>query len=113
MRKKKSKNITLENVSEIKMIAERLSKLDVVNKYDKGEHKEAWAIADSLSCIEESSLKITNELLPKLSDSKLHDEQIIDVLSDIGEELRHLTYNLLKKSAYFKMYTELYSKDEG
>lgn len=77
-----------------KQLGERLSKLSRITKYDKGEHKEAWTLAHSFLDLEGSFKKFLDEYLPKLENSRLSDEEVGDLLLDIGEDFRHIIYHL-------------------
>jgi len=77
-----------------KQLGDRLSKLSEVTKHDKGEHKEAWTLAHSFLDLEGAFRKFLDEYLPRLENSHLSDEEVNDLLLDIGEDFRHIIYHL-------------------
>lgn len=84
----------LENINNLKMLAERLSTCQEVSKFDKDGHNEAWAIAHGFSDLEESFREILDVQFPKLVNEPLSQSEINDLLLDIGEELRHILYHI-------------------
>lgn len=89
-----------------KQIAERLSKLPEVTRYDKGEHKEAWDLAHSFLDLEESFTKYKEDHLPKLTKQNLSDKELNDALLDIGEEFRHILYHIANPKFYEYLFPE-------
>lgn len=88
-------------------LSKKIANCAQIKKYDapdlKGE-PESWTIAYSLSEIEGSCQKITQDLLNKLNRAE-KPQEIFDVLSDIREELRHILYHI-KDSEFFKIIVE-------
>lgn len=79
------KLITLTNI---------LSRSKKINSFNSNNEKEQDTLAHSLLDIEESSKKIIDSLLPKLISDDLSEEEIENILFDIGEELRHILYHI-------------------
>ncbi len=82
-------------------IKQILSQSKKVRSYSNKDESEADVLAHSLLDIEESCNKITELLLPKLLSSNLQEEEINDILLDIGEELKHIIYHT-KTPKYFE-----------
>jgi hypothetical protein len=55
---------------------------------------EAWQIATALADIEESAATLFTELVPKLLTVPPESEEAEDLLTDIGEEYRHILYHI-------------------
>lgn len=92
-----------------KNIKEILNQSDKVKSYDSKEETESDILAHSLLDIEESCNKITNVLLPKLHDSNINQNDIDDILLDLGEELKHIIYHAKtpKYYAYLNNFIDL------
>lgn len=75
-------------------IAERLAKLPQVTRYDNGEHKEAWSLSHAFLDLGDSFKKFNSEYLPQLLRDDLSDEELIDILHDIGMEFQHILYHI-------------------
>jgi hypothetical protein len=88
----KTKRVTEKVESEI-ALARRLSECASIAKYDEGEHKEAWALAHALYDMEASS-KTIQELVAKLSHEVTNEDEIKDLLLDVGEELRQILWHV-------------------
>lgn len=84
----------LGEVEKWKPLAERLSRLNEVARYDDGEESEAWTLAHAFADLEESLRRFTDELLPRLVREGLGDDEALEVLYEIGEEFRHVAYHL-------------------
>jgi hypothetical protein len=65
-----------------------------VAQYDDTEHDEAEAVAHAVWDLDESFRKLTGEIFPKLEKSPLSKAQIQDILWEIRDELRHITYHI-------------------
>ena len=59
-----------------------------------------WDLAHALLDLEQSFMRFTEELLPKLEKTNLSSDEICDVLHTIGEEFRHVLYHI-GDSTYF------------
>ncbi len=75
-------------------LGERLSKLSQVTRYDEGEDKEAWTLAHAFLDLEESFNRFINEQLAKLKNENLTNEQVYDILLDIGNNFMHILYHI-------------------
>jgi hypothetical protein len=64
------------------------------------EHKEAWALADSLSDLESSFREFLDEILPKLASSE--GEELYDLLLETAESFRHILYHILVQQKFFR-----------
>lgn len=84
----------LQDVEKLKTLAERLECLKEVAKYSNAENKEGWTVAHGLSDIEISISRLLNELFPKIRNEKIENDELNDLLLDIGEEFRHIIYHL-------------------
>ncbi len=89
-----SRERLLGRVAEVKALAEHLSKCPDVAKLDRGDHKEAWALAHAFADLEESFRKILDDQLKRLTAGELDESKTLDLLLDIGEELRHVLYHI-------------------
>jgi len=74
-------------------LARRLSDVRSITEFDGGEHKEAWALAHALHEFESTS-QAMQELVAKLRSPGISDDEIKDILLDIGEELREILWHV-------------------
>jgi hypothetical protein len=81
-------------------LTERLKKIGAVSQFDRPEEPQAATLAHSLKDLEKSFREILDTHLPKLLDETIQDDELNDVLLDIGEELRHVLYHI-KDPRYF------------
>lgn len=84
----------MEYTKRLLLLVANLRKSEKVNSLDSSEEREADTLSHSLLDMEESFKVISNSLLPKLLDEKLRSEDVDDILFDIGEELRHISYHI-------------------
>ena len=90
---------TLENIEDMKQLAQKLESYKSVSKFDSESELEAWRLVHSLAGLEHSFGEILDNYIPALCDA--NDEQSVnDALLDIGEELRHILYHV-KDPKYF------------
>lgn len=75
-------------------VAERLAKLPQVTRYDEGDFKEAWTLSHAFLDLEESFKKFSDVYMPKLTQDDLSDEELLDLLHDIGMEFGHILYHI-------------------
>ena len=85
---------TLSGARQIVQLAERLSRISEITKLNRGEEKEAWTIAHAFSDMEESMFALTQSYFPKLLAEKMPVSDLVILLQEIGEELRHIVYHL-------------------
>lgn len=71
-----------------------LSKYDCINRFDLDSDKEAWTLAHTFLDLRESFENCLSVHFPKLLQENLSEEQIQDLLGDIGEEFRHILYHI-------------------
>jgi hypothetical protein len=85
---------------DVARLAERLAKLPKVTRFDEGEHKEAPALADSFSDLENSFREFLDEILPKLVESE--GEELYDQVLEAAESFRHILYHILEQQKFFR-----------
>ena len=81
------------------IISEVLSISKQVTSLDSEKEKEASTLAHCFLDLQESFNKFNNELLPKINQN-LNEEEIDDLLLDIGEEFRHILYHIKDSKFY-------------
>ena len=79
---------------DIDILADRFAVLKEVSQFDKDDEPAAWNIAYNFSELEGSFRKFVELHLPKLNSDDLSQDEIYEVLLDIGEEFRHILYHL-------------------
>jgi len=94
----------LKKVDGVSELAKRLSECPEITRYDSGDHKEAWALADGFSDLEEAFRAFLDQHLPKVVDPQVKGEALVDVLQDIGEEFRTILWHI----QYPKFYSYLH-----
>jgi len=97
-----TRNRVLKTADDVKRLAERLAQCPDVTRFDEGQHKEAWALADSFADLEDSCRAFLDDQLPKLVDENLKPEETCDVLLEIGEEFRHILYHIIEQQKSYK-----------
>lgn len=90
----------LQSPDEIVSLAQRLTRVPDVSSFDEQDEPEAWALAHTLSDLEESFETALHKLMPKLVRPGITNEELDDVLLDIGEELRHILYHIENSKFY-------------
>jgi len=98
-------DLTMEYSKRLKIIANNLRKSKRVNSFDNIEYIESESLAHSFLDIEESFKVLLDNLFPKLESSSMSEEQINDLLFDIGEEMRHILYHI-KTPKFYEYLTE-------
>jgi hypothetical protein len=93
-------NKVLKSPQDVVLLAERLAKRSEVTQFDDGEHKEAPALADSLSDLESSFREFLDEILPKLTSSE--GDELYDLLLETAESFRHILYHILVQQKFFR-----------
>jgi hypothetical protein len=84
----------MEYSEKLKILAQNLRKSEKVNSFDSVEERESETLAHSFLDIEESCRTLLNNLFPKLETTTLSQDEINELLFDIGEELRHILYHI-------------------
>lgn len=81
-------------------LRQRLSLCEFVSRLDEGEHNESAVLAHGLWDIEDSCRTLVDQILPALHAPSLTDDELRDLLVDIGEEFRHILYHLRESRFY-------------
>jgi hypothetical protein len=76
-----------------------LASLPEVQRFSTADDDEGATLAHALTDIAESGARIANVLLPQLT-SASDPAQAVEVLSEIGEEVRHILYHV-RDSKFF------------
>ncbi len=85
----------LDTVAKIRELSSRLSRLEDVSQYDAEDETQSWSMASGFAHLEDSFRLFTDDLLPRLvGGSELADAEVLDILTDIGEEFRHIVYHI-------------------
>lgn len=93
-------NKVFKTPQDVIRFAERLARLPEVTRFDDGDHKEAPALADSLSDLESSFRDFLEEILPKLASSE--GDELYDLMLETAESLRHILYHILEQQKFFR-----------
>ncbi|PSQ77865.1 MAG: hypothetical protein BRD37_04120 [Bacteroidetes bacterium QH_8_67_23] len=86
-------SVSPDEIHEAERLAERLAQLPEVSGRGDAMHDEAGTLAHALDDLESSCRRLLTELLPKIREEPLSNEELYDVLLEIGEELRHIRYH--------------------
>lgn len=89
----------LNDPADVKQLAEQLSSLDIISKMDLDGDSEAWKMAIAFADISDSFARFNDELLPELVSSR-RDQDIKNVLVEIGDEFRHVIYHVFELGFY-------------
>jgi uncharacterized protein Yka (UPF0111/DUF47 family) len=81
-------------------LARKLENIPYVKLHNSPHEPESWRIAHDLSQIEESFDVIFSRLVPQLM-RESNQEQIQELLQDIGDQIRHASYHI-NNSAYLR-----------
>lgn len=87
-------------IQKLEILIKNLEKSEKVNSYDSEEEKESVRLAHAIIDMSESFKVISDTLAPKLSASNVTEEEVEDILFDIGEELRHIVYHIKDPKFY-------------
>lgn len=90
----------MEYSEQLKLLTQNLKKSKRVNAFDNAEESESDTLAHSILDIEESCRTLLNNLFPKLKSTSLSEDEINELLLDIGEELRHILYHIKDPQFY-------------
>ncbi len=90
----------MEYSERLKILTQNLRKSEKINSFDSAEERESDTLAHSILDIEESCRTLLNHLFPKLESTSLSEEEINNLLLDIGEELRHISYHIKDPKFY-------------
>src|ERR1700733_16128577 len=86
------RNKIIKTMEDVNRLAERLSKCPEVSRFNNGQHKEGWALADSFADIEGEFREFLDEQLPKLTQAE--GEELSGLLFEIGK-LNHSAINYI------------------
>jgi hypothetical protein len=81
-------------------LSRTLRKSQKVNSYDTAQQREADTLAHAFIDMQEAFAEIADKYLPQLFREDLDEQQINDILLDIGEELRHILYHIYAPRFY-------------
>lgn len=95
-------NKNLRNVEDIQRLASLLAASPEVVRFDEGDHKEAWALADSLAEMESQMHEFLDSELPMLVAAELPPSEAFSVLLDIGEVFRRILYHMLEQQRFYR-----------
>jgi hypothetical protein len=84
----------LTRPEDMERLAERLSEITQVDRYSDKDHDESWTLVHAFGDLEESFRELTDNKFPKLFREDLSDEEVYELLLEIGEELRHIQYHI-------------------
>jgi hypothetical protein len=90
----------MEYLEKLKTITHNLEKCERVNRYSTKEENQADTLANVFIDIESGLKKIIQEQIPKLYLNELTEEEVDDLILDIGEDLRHLIYHVNDTKVY-------------
>jgi len=94
------RNRVIKTAEDMNRLAERLSKCPEVKRFDTGQHKEGWALADSFADIESEFRDFLDEQLPKLAQSE--GEELSGLLFEIGVAFQHILYHIIEQQKFYK-----------
>jgi len=83
----------------LEILTEQLDRLADVTQFDEEDEKQAGIVAEGLTHIAESAA-VVQDLFARLRAAGLTDDQRLDLLWDLGEELRHMDEHI-HGMAYF------------
>jgi hypothetical protein len=88
-----------EKIEGVDALSAQLNRLEDVTQFNDGEQREADVVAEGLLHIADSARAFQNLLL-RLREPGLTEDEQLDLLWDIGEELRHMDEHV-HDMAYF------------
>lgn len=89
----------MEYIQKMQIIRDNLEKCKRITRHSTTEENQADTLANALIDIEESIQRI-NEQIPKLYLKILTENEVDDLILDIGEELRHVLYHINDTRVY-------------
>ena len=93
-------NSMLGEPEQINELARILVGYKCISRYDHEGEVEGGTLAHGFSDLEKSFRTFLTDLLPKLVDGNLSEQEACDVLLSIGEEFRHINYHLRDSRFY-------------
>ena len=94
------RNRVIKTMEDVNRLAERLAKCPEVSRFDDGQHKEAWALADTFADIEGEIREFLDEQLPKLVQSE--GEDLSGLLFEIGVAFQHIMHHIVEHQKFYK-----------
>jgi hypothetical protein len=94
------RNRVFRSPEDVARLAQHLSRCREISQFDDGNHKEAWALADSFSDLESSFREFLDEGLPKLALAE--GEELVGLLFEVGVDFRHIIYHILEQQHFFR-----------
>lgn len=84
----------------VEALANHLEKVPALHRVVRkggatSERAAAWEIATGLADIRQSADKLFNEIVPRLLSTAPDSEEAEDLLSEVGEEYRHILYHIV------------------
>jgi hypothetical protein len=90
----------MEYIDKFILLSRNIEKCKRVTRYSTETYNEVDTFVHALIDIEESLKQIINEDIPKLYLNELNEEDIDDIILNIGEEFRHLLYHIKDTKVY-------------
>lgn len=82
-------------VEKLKSLSLILAQSGTVNSHDDPDEPESSRLAYSLLELQGSFEKLSKEMIPQMSSGDIkNEEELDDLLNDIGEEFRHILYHI-------------------
>ena len=90
----------LKNILSKSRLAERLSRLRQVVRFNRADEREEWNITNSLDHIEESVQEFNKHLGMLANQQEITDQEMESLLFEIGEDFRSIVY-YIQSMAYY------------
>lgn len=94
------RNRIIKTMEDMNRLAEQLAKCPEVSRFNDGEHREAWALADTFADIEGEFREFLDEQLPKLMQSE--GEELSGLLVEIGVAFQHIMHHIIEHQKFYK-----------
>ncbi len=95
----------MEKTNRVATIIDNLNKSRKVASYNREKENESETLAHCFLDIEESCKVMITELFPKLLSDNMNEDDIDEIIYDIGEEFRHVLYHI-KDSIFYNYLQE-------
>lgn len=95
----------MEYIEKLKIITQNLEKCERVTKHSTKKENQADTLANALIDIEDALNRI-NERIPKLYLEDLTNDEVDDLILELGEELRHILYHINDTPVYDYLKTD-------
>ena len=90
----------INSTDSLRLVAENLSKVASVKSLSTSDDDESWALTHDFENLESSCRTLIDDLFPKLLVANMPPTEREDLLTDIGEELRHIAYHIGSNKYY-------------